>query len=638
MNGTSIWIGEMISKKIVGDINWIPKWGHEREMEWLENMGDWMISKKRFWGLALPIWVFEDKSFYVVGSREELEELAVEGWDEFKNQSPHRPWIDKVKIKHPKTGLIGTRIPDVGNPWLDAGIVPYSTLNYNTDREYWKKWFPADFVVECFPGQFRNWFYSLLAMSAMLEKKAPFKTLLGHALVKDETGRDMHKSWGNAIWFEDAAEKMGVDVMRWLYASQNPEHNLLFGYAIADDVRKKIITLWNTYYFFVTYANLDEFNPSNVEVKDSDYTILDKWISSKMNEFINKATNCYKSFEVYKLMKESSLILDNLSNWYVRRNRRRFWKSENDNDKNAAYLTLYNCLITYIKIMAPVIPFVTEEIYANLKKESNKKSIHLSSFPKYNQDDTDFKLIKEIDNVINIVNLSRSARNKANIKTRQPLSTLYVFSLDDIEDSIIRNENQIKEELNIKLIKIIDNVDKILTYKIKPNFGLLSPKYGENMKDIISFINQADQNKLVSNLEKNKKFELEINDSKVEILEEEIIIEEIPKNNLCINGNREFKIGLDVNIPQELKMEGIVRDLIRYVQNLRKESNLEVSDRILFAVNSSSKVLNSINEFEDYFKNETLIDSISNNIDDLDYKTNFKINNIEVEIAISKKS
>ena len=626
-------------KKIVGDINWIPEWGHEREMEWLGNMGDWMISKKRFWGLALPIWVFEDKSFYVVGSREELEELAVEGWEEFKDKSPHRPWIDKVKIKHPETGLIGTRIPDVGNPWLDAGIVPYSTLQYNSNKKYWEKWFPADFVVECFPGQFRNWFYSLLAMSAMLEKKAPFKTLLGHALVKDETGRDMHKSWGNAIWFEDAAEKMGVDVMRWLYASQNPEHNLLFGYAIADEVRKKIITLWNTYYFFVTYANLDEFDPSNVQVKDSDYTILDKWISSKMNEFINQATNYYKSFEVYKLMKESSSIIDYLSNWYVRRNRRRFWKSENDNDKNAAYLTLYNCLINYTKIMAPVIPFITEEIYANLQKDSNnKESIHLSSFPVYNKKRTDFQIIKEIDDIINIVNLARSARNKANIKIRQPLSTLYVFSLDEIGDSIIKNENQIKEELNIKSIKIINDLDNILTYKIKPNFGLLSSKYGQEMKGIISFINQADQNELVLNFQKNKKIEIKINDSKIEILEEEVIIEEIPKNNLCVNGNKEFKIGLDVNISKELKMEGMVRDLIRYVQNLRKESNLEVSDRIQFSIKSSSEILNSISKFEDYFKNETLVDLITNDLDSLDYKTSFKISNINVEIGISKKS
>ena len=621
-------------KKVVGDINWIPEWGHDREMEWLENMGDWMISKKRFWGLALPIWVFEDKSFYVIGSKEELEELAVEGFEEFKNHSPHRPWIDKVKIRHPKTGLIGTRIPDVGNPWLDAGIVPYSTLKYNTDKEYWKKWFPPDFVVECFPGQFRNWFYSLLAMSTMLEQKAPFKTLLGHALVKDETGRDMHKSWGNAIWFEDAAEKMGVDVMRWLYASQNPEHNLLFGYGIADEVRKKIITLWNTYYFFVTYANLDDFDPNKVNVDESDYTILDKWISSKMNEFINDSRNYYEKFEVYKLMQESSIVLDHLSNWYIRRNRRRFWKSENDNDKNAAYLTLYNALITYTKIMAPIIPFITEEIYGNLSKES--ESIHLTSFPEYDKSNTNESIIKEIDDIINIVNLSRSARNKANIKVRQPLSTLNIYAKDDISKTINRNQKQIKEELNIKKINIVDNVSSILSYKIKPNFALLSQKYSSDMKLIINSLNQSNQSDLIKQIESDKKIEISINSENIEIHEEELIIEEIPNNGLCVNGNRDFKIGLDVEITEDLKMEGIIRDLIRQVQNLRKKSNLNVSDRIEFAFLGNQKIHDSIEKFKDYLMNETLIELISEDVEKLSFKEDFTIDNIKVSISISK--
>ncbi len=621
-------------KKVVGDINWIPEWGHDREMEWLENMGDWMISKKRFWGLALPIWVFEDKSFYVIGSKEELEELAVEGFEEFKNHSPHRPWIDKVKIRHPETGLIGTRIPDVGNPWLDAGIVPYSTLKYNSDKEYWKKWFPPDFVVECFPGQFRNWFYSLLAMSTMLEQKAPFKTLLGHALVKDETGRDMHKSWGNAIWFEDAAEKMGVDVMRWLYASQNPEHNLLFGYGIADEVRKKIITLWNTYYFFVTYANLDDFDPNKVNVDESDYTILDKWISSKMNEFINDSKNYYEKFEVYKLMQESSIVLDHLSNWYIRRNRRRFWKSENDNDKNAAYLTLYNALITYTKIMAPIIPFITEEIYGNLSKES--ESIHLTSFPEYDKSNTNESIIKEIDDIINIVNLSRSARNKANIKVRQPLSTLNIYAKDDISETINRNQKQIKEELNVKEINIVDNVSSILSYKIKPNFALLSQKYSSDMKLIINSLNQSNQSDLIKQIESDKKIEISINSENIEINEEELIIEEIPNNGLCVNGNRDFKIGLDVEITEDLKMEGIIRDLIRQIQNLRKKSNLNVSDRIEFAFLGNQKIHDSIEKFKDYLMNETLIELISEDVEKLDFKEDFTIDNIKVSISISK--
>jgi isoleucyl-tRNA synthetase len=471
-------------------------------------------------------------------------------------------------------------------------------------------------------------------MSAMLEKKAPFKTLLGHALVKDENGREMHKSWGNAIWFEDAAEKMGVDVMRWLYASQNPEHNLLFGYSIADEVRKSLITLWNTYYFFVTYANLDNFDPHSVDVEDSDYTILDNWISSKMNEFINDSKSHYEKFEVYKLMKNASLILDNLSNWYVRRNRRRFWKSESDNDKNAAYLTLYNALITYVKVLAPIIPFLTEEIYKNLS--GSDSSIHLSNFPDYDKNKTDFNLINEIDDVISIVNLSRSIRNKSNIKTRQPLSKIYIYSDKDISDSIKRNESQIKDELNIKSIEICDNANDILDYEVKPNFALLSSKYSKEMKDIVSSIKNMDANQLVEEINKNKKFIININGDDIEILDNEVLINELPKNNLCTNSNRNFVIGLDTVITKELKMEGILRDLIRHVQNFRKDSKLEVSDRIIFSILASDEVISSVNKFEDYFKNETLTDSIINDLDNMDYRVKFKINNEDVEIGISK--
>ena len=342
-------------KKIVDDINWIPEWGQEREHEWLDNMGDWMISKKRFWGLALPIWTFEDESFFVVGSKEELKELAVEGWEEFDGNTPHRPWIDSVKIKHPDTGLIGTRIKDVGNPRLDAGIVPYSTLKYNTDREYWNEWFPGDFVTECFPGQFRNWFYSMLAMSAELEGIAPFKTLLGHAMVKDETGRDMHKSWGNAIWFDDAAEKMGVDVMRWMYASQNVENSLLFGYGPADEVRKKLITFWNVYSFYATYAAVDGFDPAKHPLDKASMTILDKWILAKTHLLIKDARISLDEFRVDGFMRSFDTFLEDLSNWYVRRNRRRFWKSEDDHDKNTAYATLYHVLPHITFVTAPIL-------------------------------------------------------------------------------------------------------------------------------------------------------------------------------------------------------------------------------------------------------------------------------------------
>ena len=625
-------------KKIVKDINWIPSWGNEREIEWLDNMGDWMISKKRFWGLALPIWKFEDDTFYVVGSKEELKELAVEGWEEFEGHSPHRPWIDKVKIKHPDTGLIGTRIEDVGNPWLDAGIVPYSTLNYNSNREYWEKWFPADFVVECFPGQFRNWFYSLLAMSSMMENHAPFKTLLGHALVKDETGRDMHKSWGNAIWFDDAAEKMGVDTMRWLYAGQNPEHNLLFGYQIADDVRKNLITLWNTYSFFITYANLDDFNPLNYSLKDVELQTLDKWIIGKMNDYIGIAEEYYENFELYKLMKESTIILDDISNWYVRRNRRRFWKSENDEDKMSAYLTLYHVLVNYIKIMSPVIPFITDKIYSNLVLSVDPdapKSIHLTDFPEKIDLLIDKDLVSGVDCIKEIVSLGRSARNKANLKIRQPLSDICVY-LNGFNDTFIKkNKLQIIDELNVKEIKFIDKQQEIVKYELKPNFNILGQKYGKDMKEIISLLKNVDVDDFKETLKTSENYSLK-NDAFL-ITKEDVSIIEIPMDDYSLSSSKDIVVSLNTKLSEELINEGIVRDLIRKVQNLRKEMDFKVSDRILLNINCSDIFYNALNDNVKYFKNETLCEDIvretSNNIGNYEKIT---INSDVLSIMISK--
>ncbi|RMF10888.1 MAG: isoleucine--tRNA ligase, partial [Candidatus Neomarinimicrobiota bacterium] len=409
-------------KKVVDQIEWIPAWGKDREHEWLDNMGDWMISKKRFWGLALPIWTFEDGSFYVVGSREELKALAVEGWEEFEGHTPHRPWVDKIKIRHPETGLIGTRIPDVGNPWLDAGIVPYSTLHYLTNREYWKQWFPADFITECFPGQFRNWFYSLLAMSTFLEDQPPFKTLLGHALVKDETGRDMHKSWGNAIWFDDAAEKMGVDVMRWMYASQNVEHNLLFGYGPAGEVRKKLITLWNSYSFFATYAAVDGFDPAIAPIPVEDRNLLDRWILAQLHVLIRDGAADFETYRFDRFMRRLERFIDDLSNWYIRRNRRRFWKSDNDQDKLAAYQTLQTVLLQTVQLAAPILPFVTEEMYQNIGRwnPAAPESVHLCEFPVADATLIDESLIDAVDTLRKVVEGGRSARNTAGLKIRQP--------------------------------------------------------------------------------------------------------------------------------------------------------------------------------------------------------------------------
>ena len=496
----------------------------------------------------------------------------------------------------------------MGNPWLDAGIVPYSTLHYNSDKDYWEKWFPADFVVECLPGQFRNWFYSLLALSTVMEEKAPYKTLLGHALVKDETGRDMHKSWGNAIWFDDAAEKMGVDVMRWMYASQNPEHNLLFGYGIADEVRKQLITLWNTYSFFVTYANLDGFDPST-KIKKETLTKSDRWILSKTNKFIKTSEKYYNSFQVFQLMAEATRLLDDLSNWYIRRNRRRFWKSENDSDKTAAYSTLYRVLINFVKVIAPIVPFVSDKIYGNLvsgNNEANFDSVHLCDFPSVNPSDIDDDVLNEIDIVIQIVSLSRSARNKANIKIRQPLSELALFAIDDIQTIAKNNMAEILEELNIKELNFVEKESDLVRYNIKPDFPTLGQKYGKDIERITTYLKSVDCQELVQKVKKMNSVIIAGKDGDIEILPEELILEEVSVNNYAVSSGKNFIVGISTEISKSLKQEGLVRDLIRQVQNLRKDSGLKVEDRIEIEINGSKELNNAVVSYESYFMNEVL--------------------------------
>jgi len=601
-------------------------------------MGDWMISKKRFWGLALPIWIFDDGSYYVVGSREELKELAIEGWDEFKDKSPHKPWIDKVKIKHPKTGLIGNRIPDVGNPWLDAGIVPYSTLSYSSNQKYWKEWFPADFVVECFPGQFRNWFYSLLATSTIMENKVPFKTLLGHALVKDETGRDMHKSWGNTIWFDDAAEKMGVDTMRWLYASQNTEHNLLFGYKIADEVRKNLITLWNTYSFFVTYAKLDNFNPYASHIDDCSLEDIDKWILAKMNNFVKISREYYENYELYKLMKVASEILDDISNWYVRRNRRRFWKAENDDNKLSAYHTLYIVLLNYIKIMSPVIPFIADKIYQNLISEiSNKdpKSIHLTDFPVYNNRMNNKVIIQDIDAVKNIVNLGRSIRSKANIKIRQPLSNIKVF-INNKNTSLEKYNKQILEELNIKEIEYVNASNEIISYNVKLNYAMLNKDYNDCKSKIIELVHSLDKGDILDSLRKTKF--LKIDKLSIELSNEYFIIEESAHKDYYVASNKDITVSINIKLNSILINEGMVRDLIRKIQNLRKDSGFKVDDRIDVSLISDQKLYKAIKANEEYLLSETLGINLLLEKCTSNFVSEVLINDSKVTLGISKNN
>lgn len=627
-------------KKIVDDITWIPEWGRDREHEWLDNMGDWMISKKRFWGLALPIWVFEDGSFHVVGSKEELKNLAVEGWDEFEGHSPHRPWIDRVKIRHPETGLVGTRIKDVGNPWLDAGIVPFSTMKYISDRNYWEKWFPADFVTENFQGQFRNWFYSLLAMSALLEERAPFKTLLGHALVKDEDGRDMHKSWGNAIWFDDAAEKMGVDVMRWMYTSQNVEHNLLFGYGHADEVRKKLLTLWNSYSFFATYAAVDGFDPLNTTFSQQDFSILDRWILSKLNSLIIEADHNLDHFRADLFMRRIEQFIDEMSNWYIRRNRRRFWKSDNDADKLVAYHTLYTVLVSLIKLLAPVMPFITDHIYQNLVRNTSDKaseSIHLTDFPRANPDLIDETLVSSVDALKKLVELGRSARNQAGVKIRQPLSKIsFAVHDENIARFILENRSVVLDELNIKALERVKDPATLITYAVKPNLPVLGAKYGKMLKDIQTGLKGADSAEVEKALHTGGNYDLKLDSETVSLDRDELFLVPVSAENYASNSDGGLTIGLWLPLTPELEQEGLVRDLVRTIQLMRKKAGLSVEDRIRIHADFPEDIESAVTRYEQYFLSETLTVERNNKLENSQYNGTFLVRDLTIDVGISK--
>ncbi|MBI4999254.1 isoleucine--tRNA ligase, partial [Candidatus Gottesmanbacteria bacterium] len=409
----------------VKKIHWIPSFCLERELDWLTNMQDWLISKKRYWGLALPIWECEGcERFEVVGGKEELKRRAVEGHEGFEGHSPHRPWIDEVKIKC-QCGETISRIPDVGNPWLDAGIVPFSTMPPD--------WFPADFITEGFPGQFKNWFYSLLAMSTVLKNQAPFKTVLGFANVLAEDGRPMHKSLGNAIEFNEGAEKIGVDVMRWMYVTQNPADNLLFGYHKADEVRRRFhLMLWNIYNFFVTYANVDNVKCQMLNVKSKN--ALDKWILSRLHQLIKTVTDSLDKYDAQTASLAIEKLVEDLSLWYVRRSRDRVGPTAlNGGDKNSCYTTLREVLVTLSKLLAPFSPFLAEEIFKNLTGE---ESVHLSDWPQIPRFKaiqppgltglTPWEMIEEMEIVRKICELGHAVRKQAKIKVRQPLAKIKI--------------------------------------------------------------------------------------------------------------------------------------------------------------------------------------------------------------------
>ncbi|HEX6508874.1 MAG TPA: DUF5915 domain-containing protein, partial [Chloroflexota bacterium] len=593
---------------VVRTVRWLPPYGLDRELDWLRNMDDWMISKKRYWGLALPFWICPNDHLHVIGSKAELLERALGGLEHL--ESPHRPWVDEIDIECPQCGEIAHRIPDVGNPWLDAGIVPFSTLHYLEDSDWWRQWFPADFITESFPGQFRNWFYSLLAMSTVLENQAPMKTVLGYALVRDQQGREMHKSWGNLIPFDEAADRAGADIMRWLFVRHNPETNLNFGWESLDEVKRRLLVLWNTYSFFVMYANVDGWTPSGAVPDPATRPQLDRWILARLNSLILDVRRGLDTFDAAGPARALDEFMEELSTWYVRRSRRRFWKSENDADKAAAYATLHESLTTLARLMAPFMPFLAETLYQNLVRRHDVAapvSVHLTDFPTADLDAIDRELLESMQAAQRVVSLGRAARERANVKVRQPLARMYVKTPSDAESRVVsRVEAVILEELNVKILEFASSEDEFLSYSVRPNLPLLGPRFGRDLPRIRAALESLDPAAVVRSVERGEGITLHLDGSELQLAPDDVLTSATQRAGFAAMADDGYLVALDTQPTPELLYEGLAREAIRRVNDWRKAAGLNVDDRITVRYQATPELAAAIDTHKPYIMGETL--------------------------------
>ncbi len=627
---------------VVDQIQWIPEFGYSREMDWLRNMHDWMISKKRYWGLALPIWVCDNRDcehFEVIGDEDELRARAIAGWDVFEGHTPHRPYIDAVKIACPKCGRTMSRIADVGNPWLDAGSVAYSTTRYRTDREYWKQWVPANWISESFPGQFRNWFYSLITMSTVFEQIPPAKIVHGYSTLFAEDGRPMHKSLGNAIWFDEAAENMGVDTMRWLFMNQPLDQNLLFGYHRADETRRRfIIPLWNTYAFFVTYARIDEWtppaelleNPCRYEegqpnlwapwTEAATPTVLDKWIIARLRETVIAMTEGYETYIPLKVAQPAEAFLDDLSNWYVRRSRRRFWASRgasvaSDADKEAAYQTLYTVLVTFAKLLAPVLPFMTEVMYQNLVRAVDPaapESIHHCLIPTAEPLDAAERILTEaMAAVRQAATLGHSVRAGNNLKVRQPLRQALIAADPRRRNALSQLLDLLADELNVKDIAFVAEEGELVEYKLLPLNRVLGPKFGQRFPLIRKALEKVEAARAVAQLHAGQPLSLKLDDgSEAALLPEEVLVQSHARAGYGVAGEGGLVVALDTVVTPELEQEGLAREVVRRIQDLRKQADYQLTDRIIVQYKAAGKLAEAIAAQRELIAGEVLAEAL----------------------------
>ena len=614
-------------------INWIPEGiGKGRFGDWLENVQDWGISRNRYWGTPLNIWVCEDCGhMHSIGSIEELKSMSDNCPDDIEL---HRPYIDEVTVKCPECGKIMKRVPEVIDCWFDSGSMPFAQHHYPFEnKEIFEQQFPAQFISEAV-DQTRGWFYSLLAISTLLFNKSPYENVIVLGHVQDEKGQKMSKSKGNAVDPFDALANLGADAIRWyFYINSAPWlPNRFHEKAVIEYSRRFMGTLWNTYAFFVLYANIDNFDPTKYTLEYDKLPVMDKWILSRLSTVIKAVDDNLNAYKIPEAAKALEGFVDDLSNWYVRRSRERFWAKGMEQDKINAYMTLYTALTDFCRAAAPMIPFMTEDIYQNLVRSVDKdapESIHLCDFPVCRTEWIDKELEDNMAHLLQIVFLGRACRNKTNIKNRQPIANMYIKASFDLSDFY---KEIIEDELNIKHVEFTEKVQ----YSLKPNLRTVGPKYGKLVNGIRKTLSEIDGNAAVDELRSTGSLKLDIAGEAIVLLEEDLLIEASQMDGLAAESDQGVTVMLDTNLTPELIEEGFVREIISKIQTMRKEAGFEVMDRIRVYEQGSGKIAEMLTKYGDQIKKEVLADDII--LDETKgYVKDWKINAEPVTLAVEKQ-
>ncbi|MCI5595170.1 MAG: isoleucine--tRNA ligase [Lachnospiraceae bacterium] len=617
-------------------INWIPESiGKGRFGDWLKNVQDWGISRNRYWGTPLNVWECECGHMHCVGSREELYELS--GDERAKTVELHRPYIDEITMKCPICGKEMHRVPEVIDCWFDSGSMPFAQHHYPFENQnLFEQQFPADFISEAV-DQTRGWFYSLLAISTLLFNKAPYKNVIVLGHVQDEHGQKMSKSKGNAVDPFDALEKYGADAIRWYFYENSAPWlpNRFHGGAVVEGQRKFMGTLWNTYAFFVLYANIDQFDATKYTLDYDKLSVMDKWMLSKLNTLIKTVDDNLSNYKIPETARALQEFVDDMSNWYVRRSRARFWAKGMEQDTINAYMTLYTALVTVAKVAAPMIPFMTEDIYRNLVcsiDSSAPESVHLCDFPTAEEFMIDKDLEEKMDLVLKVVVLGRAARNSANIKNRQPIGKMYVkaaFELPEFYKEII------EDELNIKEVEFKEDVSDFSSYSFKPQLKVLGPKYGKKLGQIRNALTNLDGNAAKNQLDSEGILTISLEDGNIDLTAEDLLIDVKQMEGYETVSDNGITVVIDTNLSEDLIREGFVREIISKIQTMRKEADFNVTDHICVYQQGNDKIKAIMSEHMDTVKGEVMADAVE--LDCLDgFTKEWNINGEHVTLGVKK--